>query len=227
MIARATIDRTARLPAAPSAPSLSRGARSLRHEARPLSLEAPSLRHEAPSLRHEAPSLRLATRRRASLGLALWGATTALLLAGLWWVAAPPQLGGRTSFVEVDGTSMLPRLHYGDLALLRASGSYRVGQVVGYRSALLDRVVLHRIVALDHGRYTFKGDNNGFLDPEHPTRASLVGREWVVVPSAGKVVSTLHVPWVVGALATLLVLVLGLGGGATVTADEPATRRAR
>lgn len=163
----------------------------------------------------------------AGFRLVAWIATTTLLLAGLWWAAAPPQLGGRTSFVEVDGTSMLPRLRYGDLVLLRTSGSYRVGEVVGYRSALLDRVVLHRIVAVDHGRFTFKGDNNDFLDPERPTRARIVGRKWLVVPSAGKLVATLRVPWVVGALVGLLVLALGLGGGATGSGDRPSTGRRR
>lgn len=126
---------------------------------------------------------------------------------------APPQLGGSTSFVVVDGTSMLPRLRGDDLVVLRASGSYRVGDVVGYRSALLRRVVLHRIVGIDHGRYTFKGDHNGFVDPERPTRDRLVGRMWFHAPGAGRFVGMLRVPWIVGVLAALLVLALGLGAG--------------
>jgi signal peptidase I len=145
--------------------------------------------------------------------LGVWILTTAMLLGALWWVAAPPRLGGSTSFVIVDGTSMLPRLQRNDLVVLRASGSYRAGDVVGYRSSLLHRVVLHRIVAIEHGRFTFKGDNNGFVDPERPTGPSLVGKVWLRVPGAGRVVDSLRVPWIVGALAALLVLALGLGGG--------------
>ena len=142
-----------------------------------------------------------------------------VLLGAAWWLIAPPGLGGSTSFVTVDGTSMLPGLQQDDLVALRRSESYRVGDVVAYRSPLLRRIVLHRIVAVDNGRYTFKGDNNTFLDPEHPTRAELVGRLSVRIPVAGKVVPILHVPWIVGALATLLVLSLGLGDASARSPD--------
>jgi len=136
---------------------------------------------------------------------------TAGMLAAAWWFLAPPQLGGETSFTTVDGTSMLPALSRSDLVALRPRSSYRVGDVVGYRSTLLGRVVLHRIVAVSNGRYVFKGDNNSFRDPEHPLRSQLVGKLWFRVPSAGRAVSALHVPWVVAAIAALLVLALGLG----------------
>ena len=63
---------------------------------------------------------------------------------------------------------MLPQLKPGDLVLVRSSGHYRVGDVVAYRSEFLHRVVLHRIVRMSHGRYTFKGDNNAWLDPDQP-----------------------------------------------------------
>jgi signal peptidase I len=107
---------------------------------------------------------------------------------------------------------MLPNLHRDDLVALRQASSYRVGDVVGYRSALLHRIVLHRVVAIDDGRYTFKGDNNTFLDPEHPTDVQLVGKLSVRIPVAGRVVPLLQVPWIVGALAALFVLALGLEG---------------
>jgi len=163
---------------------------------------------------HGAPSAsRAEARQRLPLGLVAWLASTVLLLGGAWWLLAPPELGGQTSIVTVDGTSMLPRFQRDDLVLLRTSGSYRVGDVVGYHSNLLGRVVMHRIVAIEDGRYTFKGDNNHFLDPERPTRSQLVGRLWLRVPAAGRVIPLLKVPWIVGALAALLVLALGLERG--------------
>jgi signal peptidase I len=135
------------------------------------------------------------------------------VIGAAWWLVAPPALAGSTSFATIDGTSMLPNLHRDDLVALRESSSYRVGDVVAYRSALLQRIVLHRIVAIDNGLYTFKGDNNAFLDPEHPTEAQLVGKLFVRIPVAGRVVPIMHVPWIVGVLAALLVLTMGLGGG--------------
>ena len=132
--------------------------------------------------------------------------------AATWWYVAPPPLGGSTSFVTVDGTSMLPTLRMSDLVALRPEHTYRVGDIVGYRSGLIHRVVLHRIVAIHGGRYVFKGDNNSFVDPDRPTRAQLVGRLWLHVPSAGRLVQQLHRPPVAAALAVLLVLAAGLGG---------------
>ena len=151
-------------------------------------------------------SRRLA-RARAVASLA----TSVVVLAAAWWFLAPAQLGGSTSFTTVDGTSMLPSLKRSDLVALRVAGSYRVGDVVGYHSALLNRVVLHRIVAIDGDRFVFKGDHNSFTDPDRPTRAQLVGKLWFQLPSAGRAVAALHIPWVVAAIAALLVLALGSG----------------
>ena len=88
--------------------------------------------------------------------------------AAAWWFLAPPALGGSTSLAIVDGSSMFPTFERNDLVVLRPSSAYRVGDVVAYHSTLVHRVVLHRIVAVRDGRYTFKGDNNNFLDPEQP-----------------------------------------------------------
>jgi signal peptidase I len=119
---------------------------------------------------------------------------------------------------------MLPNLHRDDLVALRRSDSYRVGDVVGYRSVLLQRIVLHRIVGVEDGRYTFKGDNNTFLDSEHPTEAQLVGKLSVRIPVAGRIVPVMHVPWIVGVLAALLALTVGLGGGSPRSVDPEQSR---
>ena len=145
---------------------------------------------------------------------------TVAVIGAAWWLLTPPALGGSTSFVTVDGTSMLPKLHRDDLVALRRSDSYRVGDVIAYRSTLLRRIVVHRIVAIEDGRYTFKGDNNTFLDSEHPTESELVGKLSVKIPVAGRIVPLMHVPWIVGVLAALLVLSVGLGGGSKRYADE-------
>jgi signal peptidase I len=136
------------------------------------------------------------------------------LLASAWWFLAPPQLGGRTSYVFTDGVSMQPRFHTGDLAVVRGGGPYRVGRVVAYRNDQLGTVVLHRIVAIRDGRYFFKGDNNSFVDPDHPTRAQLVGALWLHIPGAYMYLSRLHSPTWIAILVAASVL-LSLGGTAT------------
>jgi len=160
-----------------------------------------------------APPPRPVTRTRRSwfrpvASLAL----TLALLGSAWLVLAPPQLGGSTSFVVVDGTSMLPSLQGSDLVALRPASSPQVGDVVGYRSALLGRVVLHRITAIEGGRYVLKGDNNSFIDPDRPLRSEIVGKVWFHVPKGGHAIAWLHVPWVLAAVAALFVLVIGFDG---------------
>jgi signal peptidase I len=161
----------------------------------------------------EAQSAPPPVRTRASHGLRVGGAVTVVVavVTAFWWLLAPPQLGGTTSLATVDGTSMLPRLQRSDLVVLRPAESYHVGEIVGYHSTLLHRVVLHRIVAIKDGRYVFKGDNNRFLDPDQPTRAQLIGRLWFVLPSAGHLIAALRIPWVLATIAAILVAALGLG----------------
>jgi signal peptidase I len=133
-----------------------------------------------------------------------------LALAGLWWAAAPPALGGATTIVTVDGTSMLPHYKRSDLVALRPTSHYRIGDVVGYHSSMLHRIVMHRIAAIHNGHYTFKGDNNSYTDPEQPSRADIVGKEAVHLPAAGNAIQWLHKPWLLALLAAAAVLVLGL-----------------
>lgn len=133
---------------------------------------------------------------------------TVLLLAVAWLIAGPAQLGGRTTYVATHGTSMEPRFHTGDLALVRPADDYRRGDVVAYRSAALGRVVLHRIVDRDGDRYVFKGDSNDFLDPIHPERDELIGRLWLRVPRGGAVLGLLHTPVVAGLLCGIVALLV-------------------
>jgi signal peptidase I len=130
-------------------------------------------------------------------------------LAGLtWFYLAPAEIGGHTAYIITHGISMEPLFHTGDLAIVRAASTYKIGQIVAYHSSLLHEVVLHRIVAIHAGRYTFKGDNNHFLDPVHPTHSELVGRLWIHLPHAGLVVERLRTPVGAAILAGAIGLVL-------------------
>ena len=129
--------------------------------------------------------------------------TLALVAAG-WALLAPPILGGRTSFAITNGTSMLPHFHAGDLVLLRKEPTYHIGEVAGYHNGQLHVVVMHRIVAISDGHYQFKGDNNDFVDSFEPTKAQIVGAEWVHLPGVGRYVEDLHVPAVAAVLCALL-----------------------
>jgi signal peptidase I len=139
-----------------------------------------------------------------------------LALGALGWLyLAPTQIGGSASYLITHGISMEPKFHAGDLVIVHPSGSYKVGQVVAYHSTLLHTVVLHRIIRIEDGRYTFKGDNNNFIDPTHPTRALLVGSMWLHIPQGGTVLQWVHKPWVAALLTGGVAMLLLFGGDQT------------
>ena len=131
-----------------------------------------------------------------------------IVLAGAWFYLAPVQLGGSTSYVVTHGISMEPRFHTGDLAILRSQPSYHVGEIVAYHNYKLHRTVLHRIIARDGSRYVFKGDNNNFVDPEHPAASQLIGALWVHIPRVGGVLQSVRSPALIGLLLAVGVILL-------------------
>lgn len=149
-----------------------------------------------------------------------------VVAVGMWLVFAPAQLGGSTTYSVTDGISMQPLLHKGDLAVERSSSSYRVGDIVLYRSPSLHTTVLHRIIVIQNGRYYFKGDNNSFVDPGYVTDRALVGKLWFHVPHAGAVISWFARPLHAAIIIALAVFFLG-AGSLTRTARRRRTGRPR
>jgi signal peptidase I len=147
--------------------------------------------------------------RTTAAGLAL------AAVACLWIAFAPTQLGGRSSYALIVGTSMEPELHRGDLAIVRRHDAYRVGDVILFRDHSLGRDVLHRVVARDGSRFVTKGDNNDFRDDFKPTLDDVHGTLWLHAPAVGRPLTWLRVPSHAGLLVGLTALAaLLLGSGA-------------
>ena len=144
-------------------------------------------------------------------------AITVVLVAFAWVLFAPPQLGGQTSYVIVNGNSMEPGMHRGDLAIVREANDYKVGDVVTYRHPQIGPVI-HRVIARDGARYVFQGDHNTFVDSYHPTDQELIGKLWVHVPSVGTWLARFHSPWYMAGL--LCVAFMGLGGASALKAKS-------
>ena len=130
-----------------------------------------------------------------------------------WFFLAPPALGGDTGYVVTNGVSMQPRIHTGDLALVRPASAYHVGDIAAYHSRTLHVTVLHRIVAVTPHWYIFKGDNNSWRDPEHVTRAQIIGKLWVLAPTLGMRMAQVRSPVVIATLAGIAVVLLFGGAG--------------
>ena len=116
-----------------------------------------------------------------------------LLFTG-WMILAPTQLGGSVTYVIVDGNSMEPGFHLGDLLLVRTETSYRAGDAVTYQNEELGSYVFHRIVETEPGRFILKGDNNSWLDSYHPSQDEIVGKLWVHIPKLGKAIEWVRLP---------------------------------
>ena len=130
----------------------------------------------------------------------------------MWFYFAPTQLGGSGTYVVTHGISMEPRFHSGDLAIVRSQSSYHVGEIAAYHNHQLHTIVLHRIIGRQGDKYIFKGDNNDFVDPEHPLANQLIGALWIHIPGAGVRLQSIRSPAVMGGL--IFVGMLLLTGGA-------------
>jgi signal peptidase len=131
------------------------------------------------------------------------------LVVACLWFSLPQGLGGRADWVMVSGTSMLPRLHTGDLVLVDHQSSYHVGEVVAYRVPKHEigagRVVIHRIIGGNGTTgWTMKGDNRTAPDLWYPTNHDVVGAKQLRIPDAWSVLRVFHMP-------VLLALFAGFG----------------
>jgi signal peptidase I len=120
------------------------------------------------------------------------------LLVGLvivWIVFAPTKIGGQASYVMVNGISMEPKYHTGDLIIVRKARTYQVGDVVTYRDPQMNAYVIHRIVVAEPGgTFTIKGDNNTWLDAYHPAASEIIGKQWIYVPKLALAVRWFRTP---------------------------------
>jgi signal peptidase I len=129
-----------------------------------------------------------------------------ITLVGTWMAFAPVSLKGKTSYVIVNGISMEPGFHLGDLTIMRQTATYQVGDVVTYYDSQMNAYVIHRIIAENSGQYVLKGDNNSWVDAYYPTNEEIIGKLWFHIPKLGKIFKWLRVPF-------NMALSLGLLGG--------------
>ncbi len=127
---------------------------------------------------------------------------TMALLAGLvivitiasWALFAPPQMGGLSTLVIVNGNSMEPLFHSGDLVIVRSADFYQVGDVVAYKNMQLGKFVIHRIVGENSDQFVLQGDNNTWTDGYEPASSEIIGKQWIHIPFIGKVMNWFRKP---------------------------------
>src|SRR6185437_3743445 len=175
-------------------------ARPTQHDARGGGIPSPAAHVRSLDVTF-TPRTRSHRRRRIAALVVVLGA-----LAVGWFFLAPAGIGGDTTYVVTDGISMHPRIHTGDLALVRPASSYHVGDIVAYRNPELHVVVLHRIHSISpSGRYRFKGDNNCWIDAGSVASSAIVSKLWVRAPALSGDLPSPHSPHAIATLAHVAV----------------------
>lgn len=161
------------------------------------------------------PGRKRGTRRPSPARAVLRIASLGVLLACLvtWFSYFRPQfLGGPVEFVGVNGISMSPTLHLGDLAVVEKRASYHLGEIIVYRIPKGDPgagdLVIHRIVGgSGTAGFVTKGDHNHYTDHFwHPRTQDVIGAVWFHIPRGALVLSKLHDPIVLAVVVAVVTL---------------------
>lgn len=127
--------------------------------------------------------------------LAFWSGAILVIAFTGWILFVPPQLGGQATMVIVDGNSMEPGYHQGDLVIVRSADYYQIGDIVAYKHLQMGKYVIHRIIGEELNRFILQGDYNTWTDGFKPSQKEIIGKHWIHIPKIGKVISWLRKPY--------------------------------
>jgi len=133
---------------------------------------------------------------------------TIVCIVVIWVFFAPMELGGQVKYVVISGSSMLPLMTNGDLAIVRPAPYYQVGDVVAYDHPEIG-MIIHRIVEQRGEHFVLQGDNNGWIDGYSPTSNDIYGKLWLQIPQGGKIVVAIKKPWNFSLLMGISILLIG------------------
>ncbi len=136
-----------------------------------------------------------------------------LVLIGLAaWYLWPASLGGSTRFIVVQGDSMEPRYHVGDVVMVKSHDHPHVGDVIVFSVPEGEpgegMLVVHRVHSIrPDGSYETKGDNRSMPDNWTVRSEHILGEPQVTLPKFGRVIGIFANPFIVGGAAGVLTMV--------------------
>jgi signal peptidase len=165
-------------------------------------------------------------RRRRPVRRAIAAVLVCAFALSWWAFLRPASLGGPLTMIVVNGVSMEPGLHSGDLAVVWERDGYARGDVIAFRhrneDGELGSHVIHRIIGGDATRgFVLQGDNNDWVDAWEPTADQVAGRMLFHVPALGKAVLWIAQPLHLAALFAAVTVALVAGGGRREDVTEP------
>ena len=131
-------------------------------------------------------------------------------------------ISGQMSVVVTRGVSMNPVYFQGDLVVVAKEAAYSQGQIVAYKIAADNEVILHRIIGGDRNGFTIKGDNNQSTDPASPEADQIIGAALVHIPQGGMWLRSFTSPPMLGLITFAL-----LASGGTAAAARHTHRKRR
>ena len=132
-------------------------------------------------------------------------------LVAFFW---PSSLGGRTRLIVVEGHSMEPTIHFGDLVITWDDNNPKVGDIIVYHVPAgqvgAGQLIIHRVKSIrPNGTYETQGDNKKEPDVFEITNHDIVGSPVTSLPHVGRLIGISSSPLVLGlALGTLVTIVL-------------------
>ncbi|MCS7140141.1 MAG: signal peptidase I [Candidatus Nezhaarchaeota archaeon] len=121
--------------------------------------------------------------------------------------------GSNVPLAIVDGRSMIPTFHEGDVVLVVGvkPSDIRVGDIIVYKVS--DKLIIHRVIeiSINDGKYFFrtKGDNNPVPDLNLVSEDQVVGRVFgVILPRIGVLISKFLLPYKYIVVALLIALII-------------------
>lgn len=150
-------------------------------------------------------------RRRKKLGNVVFAVVFSIAALGWMVTLRPTRMGGPASFVMVQGVSMIPTYHTGDLVITHRQSSYALGDIIAYHVPEGDvgagLTVIHRIIGGSPATgFVTQGDGNPTPDDWRPTLADVLGRAWTVLPNGGVILAFFHAPIPLASLAAAAVV---------------------
>ena len=142
------------------------------------------------------------------LRFSLLPAVLLVLTLLLWILFLPTQFGGGSAYVIVNGNSMEPLYHKGDLVVIRTETTYEVGDIVTYFNQELKAPVIHRIIAEKDGTFIMKGDHNPLQDISQPAPKDIFGKAWLHFPAVGKWLQPTQTPLGITLLSAAAIFIL-------------------
>ena len=151
---------------------------------------------------------RIRRAARVVLDVVLLAATMAAAYA-LW----PASLGGASRIIVVEGHSMEPTHHLGDLLFVRTDAMPDVGDVMVFHIPADEpgagSLVVHRVIGRhEDGTLMTQGDNRTTPDPFRIGPDDVVGSPVLAVPHGGRLIGLASRPTSVAVVSGLLAMML-------------------